>query len=56
MPYSKFHIWIDFLKILCHIQFLAINSDKSDFHGKILSEHLEFVSAKVKPVWIGPLM
>jgi hypothetical protein len=21
-----------------------------------LSEHLEFVSAKVKPVWIGPLM
>jgi hypothetical protein len=41
---------------LYHIWFLAINLGKSHFHGKILSEHLEFVSAKVKPVWIGPLM
>jgi hypothetical protein len=29
---------------------------KMHFHGKISSEHLEFVSAKVKPVGIGPLM
>jgi hypothetical protein len=29
---------------------------KTHFHGKISSEHLEFVSAKVKPVWISPLM
>jgi hypothetical protein len=47
---------LDRFSELYHIRFLAINLGKSHFHGKILPEHLEFVSAKVKPVWIGPLM